>query len=126
MNKRKRPYWQKSDPCPEWCGTMHEDHDGGSDRDHMSKWSKQILLTTQDSARRDYGDGDGDVRWLKCELDIWVHRRYREREPRIVIAPVYGEHGEARHYTIDEALKLIKALTVAVDIAEGHANPGGA
>lgn len=123
MNKRKRPYWQHT-PCPEWCSTRHEEFDSGSDRGCLSAWSAEVTMTTMEPRHHRIQD---EVFLSRPSLEVLVRQSYREVGPRVQVACETDEKGITNlSFTPGEALALIRALTVAVDVAEGHANPGGA
>lgn len=125
---KKRPYWLDT-PCPPWCDSdsmPHRKHDVGSDRRHHSKWSAKVKLSLEDAERTDLGRDYGGVFYSVPAREVYVVQYHREIEPRIVVEGGPPNSGSNFDLTIGEALKMIRVLTTAVDIAEGNANPGRA
>lgn len=116
MSKNKRPYWQHT-PCPAWCGMPHNKYDHGSDRRHSSDWSTSVTLSLEDP---DQHGEYGSYSYSKPVREVFVSQGHREVEPHIGVEG--GPPGSGRNFTLTvaEALELIKALTTACDIAEGH------
>lgn len=123
MSKHKnRPYWQ-SEPCPEWCDERHRKHTLRADRRHSSAWSGEVKLSLEEV---DVHGDPGQHFYSVPSREVYVAQGYREVAPRIVVDGGAPGSGRNLDLTISEALKLARLLTTAADIAEGHANPGGA
>lgn len=117
---KKRPYWQDT-PCPEWCDVNHRKHDSGPDRNHMSEWSGHVTMSLLEPRRTVIHER---VYYTKPNLELYLEQGHREVEPKVVVATETEDGIGYLKLTVAEALKLIKALTTAVDTGEGHANPG--
>lgn len=117
-SKRKRPYWL-TEPCPSWCWDHHSDNDGGPDRVHMSRWQREVPLTTMDPTRLDYSKTHGKIYEVPVTATVCLVQGYRESGPRV---HVYDDH---RRFELDmttaETRKLIAALQRAVALADGGA-----
>lgn len=125
-SKKRRPYWQQQ-PCPEWCDVGHRKFDGGTDRDCISSWSGKVTFTLMDPRRNNLGPEYGGVVHDKAGTEIYLQRPFGAAEPHVVVAHETESGGIGYlKLTAGEALKLAKILTTAVDVAEGHCNPGGA
>lgn len=121
MSKRKRPYWQHT-PCPAWCGGHHSKYDHDPDRRHSSSWYATVTLSLEDPDEHRYPDGG--YGYSKPQREVYVAQGYREVEPRIGVEGGPPNSGRNFDLTVGEALALIKALTTAVDVAEGHTTGG--
>ena len=116
------PYWW----ChhlehPAWCKVTHEDGDFSTDRDCLSGWERQVRLTLPDAARirrQDRGEFEFDIH--PAELCVFLHQRYRECAPRIVLSPDPTNHGTRYDLTHDEAEQLGHALLEAVLLIDGQ------
>jgi hypothetical protein len=113
MSKSKnRPYWLNT-PCPAWCGTKHRKHDLLGDRNHTSEWTKRLKLSLHEPDRV---VTEHQVFKSAPEREVYLEQDVREVAPRVVV------DGAGRlKLTIAEAFKLARALTMAVNIAEGGA-----
>lgn len=115
MSKNNRPYWQTAS-CPAWCSGNHSKSDSGTDRQHASRWSKRLVLTTMDTIRTAFTNPD-KVYYEPTTAVVYLNQGIRETEPRVII-----EDGNGRFeldLTLDEARRLTAGLTKAVDLAEG-------
>jgi len=123
----RRPYWLSA-PCPDWCRGRHEDYDAVEDRMHLSRWENRTVVSLYSAAHGYYPDYPGGPDHEYCEpveLMVSVEQGIRESAPRVQVYSEGKDGPGSMNLTIDEALKLAKALTTAVDIAEGHATGRG-
>lgn len=113
--KNKTPYWQTM-PCPSWCGGYHKRGDGGSDRTHMGTWSREVRLSLYDAELYIHAPGVHDH--IPVDLQVYLQQDFREFEPRVMVEPANSRSElSATQLTLDEALKLGKALLAAVERA---------
>lgn len=112
----KRPFWLR-EPCPEWCTTKHRKSDNSTDRQHSSE-GVTITLSLEDSSRLVIQDS---VYLEPVEVDVWMARGVGEREPRVIIAPMFTVQGPAREFTLAEAKKLRDTLSALLDQAKDGA-----
>ena len=124
------PYWWCHDQDhPAWCRGGHKDGDHGSDRDCMSWWERMVGLSLPDAARirrKPNGPFVFDIHPYK--LVLFLHQRYRECAPRIVLSPGPTNQGTRYDLTRDEAEALGRALLEGVLLIDGqpirdHDNP---
>lgn len=121
MSKRN-PYWTQRE-CAAWCGSSHRKNDGGSDRDCMSRWFGKVvfgLMSPRYQNLGEYGQFHD-----KANAELYLVQPYRSDTASVKIEAITEDGTSRFELTLDEALKLAKLLTTAVDIAEGHANPDG-
>lgn len=111
----KRPYWQHAD-CPPWCISRHRKYEGGSDRDHFSRWYKRVVMTLMEPCRTKI---DGEVFYDKPSVEIYLQQSYREVAPRVQVDAQTDDGIHYLEFTVDEALRFAKALTTAVEVAGG-------
>lgn len=106
-------------PCPPWCDYEHKDTDHPVDRIHYSPrlWEfRPALLDPHYYHLRKDGSGHDHGEW---NLSVFVEQVWRDREPTIVIEPdmMHGPVGEGLRLTLDEAKKLRRTLSSALNLA---------
>lgn len=116
------PYWWcHHQTHPAWCKGGHEDGDHGSDRDCLSDWERMVGLTLPDAARiRRKANGPFAFDVHPSKLVLFLHQRYRECAPRIVLSPDRTNEGTRYDLTRDEAEALGRALLEGVLLIDGN------
>ncbi|WP_143202428.1 DUF6907 domain-containing protein [Amycolatopsis sp. CB00013] len=107
-------------PCPAWCDGGHKENDHPEDRMHYSPRLLEFRPTLLDPYfYHQRKDGSGLYDHGEWSLSVFTEQKWRDREATIVIEPdmMQGPVGEGLRLTVDEARKLRRALSRALNLA---------
>lgn len=126
-------FWESSGvQRPAWAMGSGQVDTHPVDRVWYSDWDDRLLCSLYHATVPHYEASetiDGNAREIVIlpELLTSVEQGSREVAPRVVVEPEHRHDDLHRlELTRDEAEQLGRALLTAVDIIDGHCNPGGA
>ncbi|MEU6641264.1 hypothetical protein ABZ863_01800 [Saccharomonospora sp. NPDC046836] len=116
------PYWQ-SGPCPPWCVALHRVQDHPDDRSCWSGWAAHLMLSMY-PVHEVRHEGCPEPLRHEPEVAVFLRRRYRESEPRVIVEPeVIRPDLPPLQLTVAEAQQLGAALIEAATVATGQHIP---